>query len=113
MCDDDRCGSVPYGRIKHFSWMHQTLVERTDTDDVCIDNSAGTVKRDGDEMLSVQMTVRFEMPIGTVGIGNNGIVSDLPVTGTILSNFASAIPMTITMYGFGSHLKPPVPNAVL
>ena len=108
MCDKDRCCSVLNGRIKNLSWVYKTLVERADTDGVGVDDSAGTVKRDGNEVLSVLMTIGFEMLIGTAGIGDNGIILYPTITRTTFSNFASAVSLAIAVYGFGSHLKLPV-----
>ena len=110
MCDNDRRRSILNGRIKNLPWVHQTLIECADTDNMGIDHSAGTVKRDGDEVLSVLMTIGFEMVIGTACIGDNGVILYPTITRTAFSNFASA--MSVSVCRFGSHLKLPMPNEV-
>ena len=57
MCDNDRCCFVLDGRIKHFSWVYKTLVERTDTDSVGVDDPAGTIEGDSDEVFPVEMMI--------------------------------------------------------
>jgi len=52
VCDNDRCCFVLDGRIKHFSWVHDALIDGADTDDMGIYDPAGAVKGDGDEVFS-------------------------------------------------------------
>ena len=113
MRDNDRCCFILDGRVKNFSWVHQTLIECADTDDMGIDHSTGTVKRDSNEVFSTLMMIGFEIVIGTAGIGNDGIIFDTIVTGAILSDLASTAPVAIAVCRFLSHLMPPEPNEAL
>ena len=79
MCDNDRCCFVLDGRIKYFSWMYQTLIECTDTDSVGVDNPAGAVKGDSDEVFPVEMMIFVQMIIGSACSCNDWVFSDVVV----------------------------------
>ena len=56
--------------------MHKALIDRTNTDDVGINHSAGTVKGNGYEMLSILMMIGFEMFVGRAGSCNDRVLYD-------------------------------------
>ena len=83
MGNDDCGGSVSYRRIEDFSGMHHTLVEGTDTDDMRINDSAGTIEGKSEKVLFVLMAILPKIIVNSCGIGDNGIVFDAVVAGTL------------------------------
>ena len=79
MCDNDRSSFVLYGRIEDFPGVHQRLVECSDTDDMRIDNPAGTIECDSKKVFSVEMAIDFQIIIGISGVANNGVAFDTAV----------------------------------
>ena len=74
--DNDGNGFVLNGRIKHFSWVYQTLIECTDTDSMRTNNSTSTIESDGDEVFTVEMMILFEMIISFACSCYDGVFSD-------------------------------------
>jgi len=111
--DDDRGGSVLYGRIEDLSWVNQGLIEGADADDVGMDNPVGTIEGEGEEVFPLEIPVCLEVLIGTVGMGDDGIVSDLIVQRAVLPDAASAAPVSIAPCRSAPHLRRPVPTGAL
>ena len=95
--DDRRC-SIFDGRVKYFSWMHDALIQRANADDVGIDNSAGTIDGDGDEVFAVKMMILVQILINSARCSNDRIVFDTMVTGTVLSDATLALFVPITAW---------------
>ena len=83
MGNDDCGGSVLYRGIEDFSGMHHTLVNGTDTDDMGIDNPASTIKGKSEKVLFVFMAILPKIVVNSCGIGDNGVVFDAVVAGTL------------------------------
>ncbi len=73
---DDSSGSVLNGRIKNFSWVNQALVECPDADSMGIDDPAGTIEGDSDEVFPVEMMILMQMLIDSACSCNDRILFD-------------------------------------